>query len=120
MLEGGVIIYLHIISFIKLALRTQFPTTRVAYLLQEVTNDSCDITIRWGKFSQKHKYKYMYLLYYTVVTRHLKQLRYYNWLHSAACFGRYLAIIRPIRNSVNYVTFISFFQWYPIVYIKNL
>jgi len=42
-----------------------------------------------------------YLLYYAVVTQHIKQLHYYNWLHSATCFGRYPAIIRPTRNSVN-------------------
>jgi len=35
-----------------------------------------------------------YLLYYAIVTQHIKQLFYYNWLHSATCFGRYLAIIR--------------------------
>ena len=41
-----------------------------------------------------------YFLYYAVVTQHIKQLQYYNWLHSATCFGRYPAIIRPTKNSV--------------------
>ena len=91
---------------------------------------------------------YHYLLYYAVVTQHIKQLHYYNRLirlhisavtrpssgqqgivlikvhslafiilcrryttyktvallqpvNSATCFGRYPAIIRPTRNSVN-------------------
>ena len=60
------------------------------------------------------------LLHYAVVTQHIKELYYYNWLHSATCFGRYPAIIMPKRNSVNSGTFIGFFQWDPIVYIKNL
>ena len=35
------------------------------------------------------------------VTQHIKQLYYYNWLHSATCFRRYPAIIRSTMNSVN-------------------
>jgi len=30
---------------------------------------------------------YNHLLYYAVVTQHIKQLYYYNWLHSTTCFG---------------------------------
>ena len=41
-----------------------------------------------------------YLLNYAVVTQHTKQLLYYNRLHSATCFGRYRAIIRPTSNSI--------------------
>jgi hypothetical protein len=43
----------------------------------------------------------IYLLYYAVTTQHIKQLHYYNWLHSTTCFGHYPAIIRPTSNSVN-------------------
>jgi len=34
---------------------------------------------------------YNYLLYYAVVTQDIKQLYYYNWLHSATCS----AVTRP-------------------------
>ena len=44
---------------------------------------------------------YNHLLNYAVVTQHIKQLHYYNWLHSATCFGLCPAIIRLTRNIVN-------------------
>jgi len=58
------------------------------------------------------------LLYYAVVTQRIKQLRYYNWLHSATCFGRYPAIILPTRNSVK-VHSLDFSNGIPLFTLKT-
>ena len=59
-----------------------------------------------------------YLLYYAFVTQHIKQLRYYNWLRSATCFGRYLAMIRPTRNTVK-VHSLAFSNGIPLFTLKT-
>ena len=48
----------------------------------------------------------------------LNQLRYYNWLHLATCFGRYPAIIRPTRNIVVKVHSTIFSTGIPLFTLK--
>ena len=49
------------------------------------------------------------------------QVRYYNWIHLATCFGLYPAIPRSTRNSVIKVYSTSIFSnWIPLFTLKTL